>query len=271
MTARLDLVSALQRNETSMMRAVFLADARMAERCGIAAKVVDGVFCMSDRAFPIPLLHRAVGLGTLGEASRRTLDRIVRFFASRALPARVELAEGIAPPALSRLLERAGFRREHERHRVHVLETAVVPRAPEIPGLRVRRTAPATFGKAVRRGFDVSGDIGVFFERASAAHVRAERSLATGLVPFVGGRAAGSALLWLSPRVAGLYSGSVFEPYRGRGIQQVLIAERVRLGLARRRGIFTSQTEADDASAHNLRDMGFRQLYETAYFVRDTQ
>ena len=29
--------------------------------------------------------------------------------------------------------------------------------------------------------------------------------------------------------------------------------------------------QRDDASAHNLRDMGFRQLYETAYFIRDTQ
>jgi len=270
-TRRFDLVRALQRNETSMMRTLFPADARMATRCGIAVRTVDGVLCMSDRAFPIPLLHRCVGFGTLGDASPRTLDRVVRFFAARALPARVELAEGIAPPAAARLLERAGFRRETERHRVHVLETAVAPRAPEIRGLRVRHAAPATFGKAVRRGFDVSGDLGVFFERASAAHVRAERLLATGLVPFVGGKAAGSALLWLSPGVAGLYSGSVFESYRGRGIQLALIAERVRLGLARRRKIFTSQTEADDASAHNLRDMGFRPLYETAYFIRDTQ
>ena len=51
----------------------------------------------------------------------------------------------------------------------------------------------------------------------------------------------------------------------------MLIAERVRLGLARRRRVFTSQTEADDASAHNLRDLGFRPLYEAAYFIRDTK
>ena len=271
MTARADLVRALQRNETSMMRTLFPADARMARRFGIDLRTVGGTFCMSDRAFPIPLLHRAVGFGTLGDASQRALDRVVRFFVLRGLPARVELAEGIAPAAAVRLLERAGFRRETERHRIHVLETSVAPRAPEISGLRVRRAAPATFGKAVRVGFDVGGDLGMLFERASAAHVRSERDRATALVPFVDGRPAGSALLWLSPGVAGLYSGSVFEAYRGRGIQLALIAERVRLGLARRRRVFTSQTEGDNPSAHNLHEMGFRQLYETAYFVRDTQ
>lgn len=271
MTARLDLVRALQRNETSMMRTLFPADHRLARRFGIEARAVGGALCLTGRAFPIPLLHRAVGFGTLAEATPATLDRIVRFFASRGLPARVEIAEGVVRPTVVRLLERAGLRRESERHRIHVLETAVAPVAPRVPGLRVRRAAPDVFGTAVRHGFEVSGELGMFFERASAAHVRSERERATALVPAVDGTVAGSALLWLSPGVAGLYSGSVFEQYRGQGIQLALIAERVRLGLARRRRVFTSQTEAENASAHNLRDLGFRQLYETAYFFRETR
>ena len=271
MTERLDLVRALQRNETSLARTLFSADARLAGRFGIAVRTVGGVFCMADRAFPIPLLHRAVGFGTLAEATPATLDRIVRFFARHSLPARVEIADGAVRPGVARLLQRAGFEREAERHRIHVLETAVAPAAPVIPGLRIRRAAPATFGKAVREGFEVSGDLGLLFERASAAHARAEPDRATPLVPFMKSVAAGSALLWLSPGVAGLYSGSVFEPNRGLGIQKALIAERVRLGLARRRRVFTSQTEADNASAHNLHDLGFRTLYEAAYFSRPTE
>lgn len=271
MTDRLDLVRALQRNETSLLRALFAADARLAGRFGIALRTVGGAFCLADRAFPIPLLHRAIGFGTLAEATPAALDRILRFFASHSLPARVEIADGIVRPGVVRLLERAGFTRETERHRIHVLETSVAPSPPVIPGLRIRRAAPATFGKAVRDGFEVSGDLGLLFERASAAHVRSDRDRATPLVPFMQGVAAGSALLWLSPGVAGLYSGSVFERYRGRGIQKALIAERVRLGLARRRRVFTSQTEADNASAHNLHDLGFRPLYEAAYFSRPAE
>lgn len=270
MTDRLGLVRALQKNETSLARTLFSADARLAGRFGIAVRTIGGVLCLADRAFPIPLLHRAVGFGTLGEATPATLDRIVRYFASRSLPARVEIADGIVRPGVVRLLERAGFEREAERHRIHVLETSVAPTAPQIPGLRVRRASPATFGKAVRGGFEVSGDLGLLFERASAAHARAERDRATPLVPSMKGVVAGSALLWLSPGVAGLYSGSVFERYRGLGIQKALIAERVKLGLARRRRVFTSQTEADNASAHNLHDLGFRPLYEAAYFSRPT-
>lgn len=268
MTAR-SLALALQRNETSLMRALFTADPRLAVRTGITVRTVAGVPAITDRAFPIPLLHRAVGFGTLADATTRTLDRIVRFYAAQGLPARVELAEGVASRAARRLLERAGFREERERHRVHVLETTTVPAVPPIAGLRVRRAAPAVFGRAVRRGFEAEGGLGVLFERASAAHVRAERDRAIGLVPVVDGSVAGSALLWLSPGVAGLYSGSVFPPFRGRGIQQALIAERIRLGLARRRRVFTSQTEGENASSHNLRDLGFRVLYETSYFVRD--
>lgn len=267
---RAELVPALQRNETSSLGSLLLADPRLAKRFGLGVKVVGGVVCITAGAFPIPLLHRAIGFGTLGDATQATLDRIVRTYAARELPARVEIAEQVASAGAVRLLERNGFRREKERHRIHVLETSVAPAAPDIRGLDIRRGAPAEFGKAVRVGFAATGDIGLLFERASATHLRAERGRAIGLVPVVGGRVAGSALLWLSPRVAGLYAGSVHQRFRGRGIQLALIAERIRLGLARRRRIFTSQTDADNASAHNLRDMGFRPLYDTAYFIRET-
>lgn len=265
----LELVRALQCNETSAGRSLFPADARLADRFGITFRTIGGVFCLSDRAFPIALLHRAVGFGTLGEATQATLDRIVRSYASLDLPARVEIAEGVVDPGVVRLLERSGFRREKERHRIHVLQTSAVPKGPSIPRVSIRRARPAEFGRAVRAGFEAGGDLGLLFERASAAQLRAEPERAIGLVPVVGRQVAGSALLWLSPRVAGLYSGSVHKRFRGRGIQLALIAERVRLGLARRRRIFTSQTDGDDASAHNLRDMGFRPLYDALYFARE--
>lgn len=84
------------------------------------------------------------------------------------------------------------------------------------------------------------------------------------------GRPTDTGVLWMTPRVGGLYSASVLRPFRGRGIQKALIAERVKLGLARRRRIFTSQTAGDDPSAHNLHDMGFRRLYTAAYYARPT-
>lgn len=270
MTATIELARAVQRNEATLMRTLFGADPTLARRFGIAPRTVGGTLCVTNRAFPIPLLHRAVGFGSLGEVSAAWLDRIVRYFASHRLPARVEVAEGVAPARAVRLLERTGFRREQQRHHIHLLETTTVPAVPVIRGLRITRAAPSRFGRAVRDGFEVEGDLAELFERASSAHVRARPDRAVPLVPVVDGAVAGSALLWLSPRVAGLYPGSVLGPYRGRGIQLALIAERVRIGLQHRRRIFTSQTEGDNPSAHNLRELGFRVLYEASSFVRDT-
>ncbi|HET8569710.1 MAG TPA: hypothetical protein VFM93_12095, partial [Candidatus Limnocylindria bacterium] len=220
--------------------------------------------------FPIPLLHRAIGFGTFAAAEMRTLDAILGYYAGLGLPARVELAEDLAPARAERLLRRAGFEREEETHRVHVLETDRPPRVPVVAGLRVGHPSPARFGRLVRAGFEADGALGDYFERASAAHVRQQPTRAIPLVATVDGADAGSALLWLTPGVAGLYSGSVLPEFRGRGIQVALISLRVRLGLLRHRRVFTSQTEGDNASAHNLADVGFRPLYDTSYWIRET-
>jgi len=272
---RRSLAALLQRNETAGVAAFLTIDPVSVRRLGLGAARRDGALYASCRAFPIPLFHRVVGFGTIAEPSRGALDRILRHYARLGLPARVEIAEAIAPAAATRALERAGFTREQEVHEVHVLETDPTDRPPEAPavgGLRVepvtRRTA-ALFGLLIRDGFAVTGPLGEFFERASVAHARTyPPSRAVSLIARIDGEPAGTGLLWLTPGVAGLYSGSVLPAFRGRGIQSAVIAERVRLGLLRRRRIFTSQTEGDDPSAHNLHDMGFRTLYRAAYFTR---
>lgn len=270
--SRRALALLIQRNETAAEGAFFGLDPVSVRRMGIGLARRGGVVCFSCREAPIPLLHRAIGFATLGSGTRATLDRILRHYDRLGLAPRVELAEGIAPASVARLLERNGFHREDEVHHVHVLETDHAPEMPRIPGLRIeaatRRTA-AEFGRLIRAGFEVDGPIGDFFDRASVASVRrVPPSTAAALIARVDGRAAGTGVLWLSPRVGGLYSGSVLESYRGRGIQKALIAERVRRGLERRRRIFTSQTGGDDASAHNLHEMGFRLLYRSLYFTR---
>lgn len=266
------LATLLQRNETAAEGAFFMCDPASVRRMGMALARRGGIVCLSCREAPIALLHRAIGMGTLGPATQAALDGVLRRYDGLALPPRVEAPEGIAPRSLVGLLERNGFRQEDEVHHVHVLETDRAPSAPAIDGLRIEpvtRRGAAEFGRLIREGFEVDGAIGDFFDRASAAAVRRmPPSDVVALVARIDGRAAGTGMLWCSPRVGGLYSGSVLAAFRGRGIQLALIAERVRVGLARRRRIFTSQTAGDDASAHNLRDMGFRLLYRSLYFAR---
>jgi len=267
-----DLAVLLQRNETTALGGFCSVDPVSARRMGLDVTRREGVTCMSCREAPIALLHRAIGMGTLGPGSQAVLDKLIRRYDRLGLPARVEVTEGIAPHSLVGLLARNGFRQEEALHWVHVLETDRAPSAPAIAGLRIepatRRTA-SEFGRLIRNGFEVSGPIADFFDRASAALVRRfPARTAMSLIARVDGQGAGTGMLWCSPRVGGLYSGSVMPAFRGRGIQLALIAERVRLGLERRRRIFVSQTDPDNASAHNLRDMGFRLLYRSLYFTR---
>ena len=88
------------------------------------------------------------------------------------------------------------------------------------------------------------------------------------MVMSVDGEDAGTGQLVLTDRVAGCYSGSVVERFRGRGIQKAAIAARVNEGLARGRRIFISQTDPDSPSGHNLHDLGFRTLYRATWFTR---
>ncbi len=266
------LVRLLQGNETSSLSAFLVGSPAIARRYGNAVAKRRGVVCLSSRAFPTALLHRAIGFGTLAAADRATLEAVIRHYARLGLPARVELAEGVAPASAIRLLERAGFTRETGLHHVHVLESDRPPTAVTVAGLTIQRVTARTakdFGLAMRVGFEVDGTpLGDFFDQASVVGVRAFPDRLITLLPRIDGEIAGTGAIWLSPRVAGLYSGSVFERFRGRGIQSAVIAERIRLGLARRRRIFTSQTEGDNPSAHNLHDMGLRHLYTSSYYVK---
>lgn len=267
-----DLAVLLQRNETTVLGGFVSSDPVSVRRMGLATSRRDGVLCLSCREAPIQLLHRVIGIGTLGPASQPTLDRVLRHYDGRGLVPRVEVAEGVAPRSLEPLLRRNGFAEEEGDHLVHVLQTDRAPDVPAAAGLRIematRRTA-GEFGRLIRTGFAADGPVGDLFDRASAAAVRRmPSSRFVSLIARVDGRPAGTAMLWCSPRVAGLYSGSVLDAFRGRGIQKALIAERVRLGLERGRRVFTSQTAGDGPSAHNLHDLGFRVLYRARYFTR---
>lgn len=268
---RRDLARLVQRNEIAGTRVFATIDPRSVRRLGLGAATIAGVFCVRCRETPFPQFHRAIGFG-IRTGSAADLDRIERHYERHGLPVRVEVAEGLTPSVAIRFLERRGFAPEADAHHVHVLETDRAPIAPDVSGLRIEPVTARRareFGRLIRSGFGVEGAVGDLFERASVAHARTyPPSRAVSLIARVDGRAAGTAMLWLTPGVAGLYSGSVLEQFRGRGIQSALIAERVRLGLRRARRVFTSQTAGDDASAHNLHDMGFRLLYRAIFYVR---
>jgi GNAT superfamily N-acetyltransferase len=169
-------------------------------------------------------------------------------------------------------LSKAGFTDSGHGYESHVLET-VRPPGLVVPGISVRRCGPAEyrrFGELVRDGFDMGGGgvLGAFFVDLSEVSLRALGRNGAGFIASADGEDAGTGQLVLTDRVAGCYSGSVVERFRGRGIQKAVIAARVEEGLRRGCRIFISQTDPDRPSGHNLHDLGFRTLYRATWYTR---
>ena len=91
------------------------------------------------------------------------------------------------------------------------------------------------------------------------------------MAAFIGrvdGAHAATGVTILRPHIAGLYSGSVLPAYRGRGVQNAMIAARLAHGWSHGLRSFYSWTAHESASAHNLRDEGFRTRFEVRVFER---
>ena len=273
MTADTALVRLDLENQIACSGALLAADPAIAARYGLGLAEIAGLSCSTCRVWDAPLFNRAIGAGVQGGLDDRGLGAILGHYAGCLRPIHVEVYDGITPPEILGVLERGGLAPTGEGLLAHVLETDQVPAitAPSA-GVSVERCGTgdfALFARLVREGFEASGDLGLFFEEASrAALERLPEEQTVAFIARVDGEPAGTGMLVLTDRVGGLYSGSVLPAFRGRGLQHQLIAARVREGLRLGRRIFVSQTEGDNASAHNLQGAGFRALYRADWWAR---
>ena len=272
MTADAELMRLELDNQVVAGRAFLVAEPAIASTYGTSAETVSGLTCTTCAAWEYPLFNRVIGAGVLAPLDERGLDAIVTHYASRGRLCNVEVYPDVTPPEVAALLARAGFASSGHGLEAHVLETDR-PVAPTSGGTAVRKIGPADhrhFGELVRDGFGMGGGglLAEFFVDLTVASLRALGDRSAGFIASVDGTDAGTGQLVLSERVAGCYSGSVLEAFRGRGIQHALIAARVAEGLRRGRRIFISQTDPDSPSGHNLHDLGFRTLYHATWHAR---
>jgi ribosomal protein S18 acetylase RimI-like enzyme len=82
------------------------------------------------------------------------------------------------------------------------------------------------------------------------------------------GEPAGSGIVIMTAGAASLWSGSVLPAHRGHGLQRAIIAERVRIAIARGARACFSLAEPGGRSARNLRAVGFRDLGPLRVFTR---
>jgi GNAT superfamily N-acetyltransferase len=259
-------------NQIAGGRAFVAAGPEISARYGTAFDTVAGLATPTCAAWDYPLFNRAIGAELLGPLDARGIDAVARHFTAKKRVPCVEVYPGITSPALLAALATAGFTDSGHGFESHVLET---DRAIDVavPAVAVRRVATAEyrhFGELVRDGFDMAGDavLGPFFVDLTVASLEVLGANGAGFIASADGEDAGTGELVLTDRVAGCYSGSVVDRFRGRGIQKALIAARIREGLARGKRIFISQTDPNSPSGHNLHDVGFRTLYRATWFTR---
>lgn len=272
MSAELALMRLELENQIAVARAFLRPGDDRAERYGTSVDEVAGLTCSRCAAWDFQLFNRAVGADVLAPFDPSKIDAIVRHYSRYRRPASVEVYDSITPPATLAALTAAGFADSGHGYESHVLETDAAIEV-EIAGAVVRRCGPEEyrrFAELVRDGFGFGGggQVGDFIADLTVSGLQALGPNGGAFIASVGGEDAGTGELVLTDRVAGCYSGTVGERFRGRGIQKALIAARVRDGLEGGKRLFVSQTDPDSPSGHNLHDLGFRTLYRARWFTR---
>ena len=264
-----------------------IAIARLEERriaagvgsiAAIAEPIMGGVMCYTG---PGSWCNQALGLGLDGPVTSKDIDRLVAFYVGRGQEPRVEICPFAHKTLMEGLAERGfvlvGFENCLARGIGADEDFASLLPGGWPEGIEVRRVDQQD-DAAVRAWVRVSNsgfcEPGSEKERAFtedglrvARHPR--------IVPFgafhrdqmVG---AGGIEIWDAPtgeRTASLIGTSVLSAWRGRGVQQALIAER--LACARERGVdlVCIGSEPGIPTERNARRLGFSVAYTKAVLV----
>lgn len=258
---RRELAGHLQRVEGVTVGSYLDATPALANAAGAATRRISGAICLAAAKIDEPFINRALGVGTIAEATPRLLDRIERFYASLGKPTRIAVATGYVPQAMLRLLERRGYAPVDDPQLIYAYDRARPPEMPEVPGLTIERVGPDLASLYARTGFVSFRERGPRFVDIIEALIRERRRGVRAFLGRIDGEPAATGMLFDVRPVGGLGNGSVLPRFRGRGLQKALIAHRIRDGWARGYRLFFGET-GNPVSAHNMEDLGWRKLYD---------
>jgi ribosomal protein S18 acetylase RimI-like enzyme len=271
LVAARDIAVAMMRLGAESLRDHMLGDPVLTPRLGFGVARRGGLWCFSSRKLDAEVFNHVSGYGTFAEASQRAIDGMLRHYDRIGAVARVEMLVPFVSASDRRLLERNGFRDAKTIFQTHLRTSSRPPRTHDVRGLTIARAKPAearAYSRLATRGFGGRhGVIGDVFERGWIRQLPRDRRAAA-FIGRVNGTPGATGVILVRPHIAGLYSGSVLRRFRGRGIQNAMIAARVAHGWARGVRTFYSWSDPDNSSARNLRDEGFRTRYEVHLYER---
>ncbi len=245
-----------------------LAPGDVALRMGVVLEEIGGATVTGVRRSSHRSLNRVVNLGVSRPATRTTVDRILEFYRSHGIRRfGVALSPCARPRTLESWLTERGFRRTPGGAKLW--RGADPVQEAEGGGLTIERVGP----EQAADWFDVFSDVFRHFRsRGDWFQAAVGREGWHHYAAVADGRMVGAAILFEADGVGQLAGGATPVPWRRRGIQRMLIAARIRDGLARGIETFTSETVAPLPrnpliSFRNLQRAGFQLAYVRPTYV----
>lgn len=263
MHAGLELARRLEAAEARTGAECAHAHQRINPAVGAAVLEVAGGFAIFV-GVASPLTH-AVGLGMRGEVRADEMDRLESFYRAHGAAVSLDLCP-LAGTSLVELLGARGYR-VTEFLNVLVRPLAGAEFAPAGTPVRLANAdEEQLWARTVGRGFlekdDLTAeemDVGRAIWHMTGAH----RYLA-----FSGGRAAAAGAMAIDGGLATLFADSTMLGFRGAGLQDALIRERLRATVGEGCDLATAATLAGSVSQRNYERNGFRVAYTKATLVR---
>jgi GNAT superfamily N-acetyltransferase len=223
-------------------------------------------------------LNKAVGMGFEAEPSSDDVRRVERFFASRGIEPRIETTAFASLGFLRRIAE-AGFVLQEFEHTLvlpvneglaDLEERLAAGRAPDI---RISALHPSnaaqvrTFVETSASGFFPVGAAlpDTYLETGTKAALGSDHH---GFLAHVGDKVAGAAGSSYRSGVMSLFGTSVLPAFRRRGIQQALIAARLRRALSLKADLASITSHPGIPTERNAARLGFQLAYVRAVLVK---
>jgi GNAT superfamily N-acetyltransferase len=212
---------------------------------------------------------QAIAIGLNGDVDNAEIDRLEHFFRSRGASVAIELCPLAGIP-----LYEALAKREYRLIEVSNILFRELSPAGEFTtspsGVTIREAEPSDeylFTRTVANGYAELAPI-----TPSLLHVMEGIFRSDGHHPFlacVDGAVAGGGSLFAFNGIAGIFGASTLPEFRGRGVQQALLAARLRWAAQNGCELAKGITLPGSVSHRNHERFGFRVAYTRTKLVRD--
>jgi GNAT superfamily N-acetyltransferase len=259
------LAQRLEANEIAAWRSMYQAPPpEVANSLGIGYAERDGTLQIWNRAAPVSLLNRVLGLGIFEPATDALLDELLARGLAVTSRLYVQLAPAARPDDLAARIAARRLRREPE-WQVHSFPlNGALPVAPTPAGYRVEQVSEATvaaWADALLAGWGFPG-------WAAAGALALVLPLLTqpawtclAAVHVASGQVIGGGALFVADGVGGLYCDGVRPEHRQRGLHEALIVARLAAARQQGCGLACAQTLAGHTAEHNMVRAGFAVAY----------